>query len=131
MGTFTAFVRDEPTTLGQLAERNTQKFGKYELDKKNREQNKGKNVDKNDQLWYHKNGKASQDEVLDIYKMRRQEMFKGPSDPAIYDTFSAYHLYMTVPIDQDRPPDDIIYTDDNQMIISGPGGIDQSEIETR
>ena len=63
--------------------------------------------------------------------MRRQEMFKGPSDPAIYDTFSAYHLYMTVPIEQDRPPDDIIYTDDNQMIISGPGGIDQSEIETR
>ena len=75
--------------------------------------------------------KASQDEVLDIYKMRRQEMFKGPSDPAIYDTFSAYHLYMTVPIEQDRPPDDIMYTDDNQMIISGPGGIDQSEIETR
>ena len=64
LGAFTAFVRDEPTTLGQLAERNTQKFGRYELDKKNREQNKGKNVDKNDQLWYHKNGKASQDEVI-------------------------------------------------------------------
>ena len=64
LGGFTAFVRAEPTTLGQLAERNTQKFGRYELDKKRRDQNKGKNVDKKDQLWYHKNGEASQNEVV-------------------------------------------------------------------
>ena len=64
LGTFTAFVRDEPTTLGQLAERNNQKFGRYELDKKRKEQNKGKNVDKKHEPWYHKNGKASQDEVV-------------------------------------------------------------------
>lgn len=28
------FVRGEPTTIGQLAERNTSKFGKYELEAK-------------------------------------------------------------------------------------------------
>jgi len=56
--------RAEPTTLGQLAERNTQKFGKYELDEKKRQHAKGKNVDKRGQPWYHKNGEASQNEVF-------------------------------------------------------------------
>jgi putative FmdB family regulatory protein len=64
LGCFTAFARAEPTTLGQLAERNTAKFGRYELDKKQLQQNKGKNVDKKDQPWYHKGGGASQNEVF-------------------------------------------------------------------
>ena len=64
LGSFTSFVRAEPTTLGQLAERNTQKFGKYELDEKKRQQAKGKNVDKKGQPWYHKDGEASQNEVF-------------------------------------------------------------------
>lgn len=64
LGNFAAFVRAEPKTLGQLAERNTQKFGKYELAEKRRQQNKGKNVDKKNRPWYHKNGTASQNEVF-------------------------------------------------------------------
>ena len=44
LGGFTAFVRQAPTTLGQLAERNTEKFGKYELEEKRKGQEKGKNV---------------------------------------------------------------------------------------
>ena len=39
----TVFVKGEATTIGQLSERNTKQMGRYELEDKRREQNKGNN----------------------------------------------------------------------------------------
>ena len=70
LGGFTAFVRSEPQTLGQLAERNTEKFGRYELEEKRRSQEKGKNVAEKDKPWYDNMGETSK---ADIQKMSSKQ----------------------------------------------------------
>ena len=48
-----AFVKGEPTTLGQLAESNTKNMGRYELEDRRAYQNEGKQKPKKDEecLW--------------------------------------------------------------------------------
>jgi len=60
------FVKGEATTLGQLADRNTSKMGRYELDSKREQQEKGNLKDKKEKNWVQKSGDAS---VKDINKM--------------------------------------------------------------
>mgnify|MGYP001168195990 FL=1 len=59
----TVFVKGEATTIGQLSERNTKQMGRYELEDKRREQNKGNNKKKKDTSWYQKTGSASASEI--------------------------------------------------------------------
>ena len=52
-----AFVKGEPTTLGQLAEANTKNMGRYELEDKRAYQEAGKQKPKKE--WWQKSGNAS------------------------------------------------------------------------
>lgn len=52
---------------------------------------------------------ATRDEIHNIYKMRRQEMFKGPTDPGLERAFNAYDLMLTVPVKTGETPAPVIY----------------------
>ena len=52
--------------MGQLADRNTSKMGRYELDSKREQQEQGNLKDKKEKNWVKKSGDAS---VKDINKM--------------------------------------------------------------
>ena len=73
-----AFIKGEPTTLGQLADRNTAKMGKYELDKNRHKQEQG-NVNKNKpKEWWEKNGNATKKEIRKMSdKQKSNYILKG------------------------------------------------------
>tara|TARA_R100001244_G_scaffold48965_1_gene43497 strand:- start:2519 stop:2878 length:360 start_codon:yes stop_codon:yes gene_type:complete len=66
----TIFVKGEPTTLGQLSERNTAKMGKYELDDKRDWQKKGNQlgITKN---WVEESGDATKSEISKMTKTQK------------------------------------------------------------
>tara|TARA_R100000005_G_C4991349_1_gene198710 strand:- start:1426 stop:1779 length:354 start_codon:yes stop_codon:yes gene_type:complete len=66
-----AFVKGEPTTLGQLAEANTKNMGRYELEDKRAYQEAGKQKPKKE--WWQKSGNASS---ADINKMSKAQKAK-------------------------------------------------------
>ena len=66
-----AFVKGEPTTLGQLAEANTKNMGRYELEDKRAYQEAGKQKRKKE--WWQKSGNASS---ADINKMSKAQKAK-------------------------------------------------------
>jgi putative FmdB family regulatory protein len=66
-----AFVKGEPTTLGQLAESNTKNMGRYELEDKRAYQEAGKQKPKKE--WWQKSGNASS---ADINKMSKTQKAK-------------------------------------------------------
>lgn len=66
-----AFVKGEPTTLGQLAESNTKNMGRYELEDKRAYQEAGKQKPKKE--WWQKSGNASS---ADINKMSKAQKAK-------------------------------------------------------
>jgi putative FmdB family regulatory protein len=65
------FVKGEAKTLGQLAEKNTKKMGRYELDDRRAYQNAEKKEKKKD--WWEKSGDASKS---DINKMSKSQKAK-------------------------------------------------------
>ena len=68
------FVKGEPTTLGQLSERNTQKLGRYELDNKREQQTKGDN--KKEAPWYTKSGTSSASEIQKMTPKQKANYIK-------------------------------------------------------
>ena len=66
-----AFVKGEPTTLGQLAESNTKNMGRYELEDKRAYQEAGKQKPKKE--WWQKSG---DDSSADINKMSKSQKAK-------------------------------------------------------
>ena len=69
-----AFVKGEPTTLGQLAESNTKNMGRYELEDRRAYQNEGKQKPKKD--WWQKSGSASKDEIGKMSKSQKAKYIK-------------------------------------------------------
>ena len=68
------FIKGEPTTLGQLSERNTQKLGRYELDDKREKQAKGNN--KKETPWYTKSGTSSASEIQKMTPKQKANYIK-------------------------------------------------------
>jgi len=68
------FIKGEPTTLGQLSERNTQKLGRYELDDKREKQAKGDN--KKETPWYKKSGTSSASEIQKMSPKQKANYIK-------------------------------------------------------
>ena len=65
-----AFVKGEPTTLGQLAELNTKNMGSYELSEKRAKQEEGNLKKQKPKSWVEKSGDATQ---ADINKMTKSQ----------------------------------------------------------
>ena len=63
-----AFIKGEPTTLGQMAESNTKNMGRYEIEDKRRHQKEGKM--KPEKEWWQKSGDATK---ADISKMTKTQ----------------------------------------------------------
>ena len=67
----TIFIKGEATTLGQLADRNTAKMGKYELDDKRAKQEKGNLKKKKEKGWVEKSGSATKAEINKMTKKQK------------------------------------------------------------
>ncbi|MAF25016.1 hypothetical protein CL634_05510 [bacterium] len=70
----TIFVKGEPTTLGQLSEKNTNNMGKYELQDKRKEQSEGKK--KKEAPWYTESGAASASEINKMTPQQKASYIK-------------------------------------------------------
>ena len=69
-----AFVKGEPTTLGQLAESNTKNMGTYETEDKRRHQEEGKVKQKKE--WWQKSGDATKVEISKMTKTQKANYIK-------------------------------------------------------
>lgn len=69
-------IRQDPKTLGHLAERNTEKMGKYELESA---RNKGPHRKEKPRLWYNADGKNLTSELrhLDTEAKKQNYILKG------------------------------------------------------
>ena len=70
----TVFVKGEATTLGQLSERNMKKLGRYELDDRRKNQEKGNN--KKETPWYTKSGTSSASEIQKMTSKQKANYIK-------------------------------------------------------
>ena len=69
-------VKGEPTTLGQLAESNTKNMGRYELQDKRAQQEKG-NLKKNkSKEWWQKSGDATKTDINKMSKTQKAKYIK-------------------------------------------------------
>ena len=70
-----AFIKGEPTTLGQLAESNTKHMGRYELEDKREYQNAEKKEKKKD--WWETSGNATPKDINKMTKKQKARYIKG------------------------------------------------------
>lgn len=72
------FIKGEATTLGHLADRNTAKMGKYELDKRKEEQKKGDIKSNKPKEWWQKGGDTNAKEINKMSeKQKSNYILKG------------------------------------------------------
>jgi len=71
-----AFVKGEPTTLGQLAESNTRNMGSYELSEKRAKQEEGNLKNQKPKNWVEKSGNATQSEINKMSKSQKAKYIK-------------------------------------------------------
>ena len=69
-----AFVKGEPTTLGQIAESNTKNMGRYELEDKRAYQEAGKQKPKKE--WWQKSGDATKGEINKMSKAQKAKYIR-------------------------------------------------------
>ena len=67
----TVFIKGEATTVGQLADRNTKKMGKYELGDKRGRQEEGNLKNKKEKGWVEKSGSATKAEINKMTKKQK------------------------------------------------------------
>ena len=70
------FVKGEATTLGQLADRNTSKMGKYELEKNNNDQKKGDIKSSKPKEWWQKGGDATAKEINKMSEKQKSDYIR-------------------------------------------------------
>ena len=70
------FVKGEPTTLGQLAESNTSKMGRYELQDHRAKQEKGNLKKQRPKTWVEKSGDATQADINKMSKAQKARYIK-------------------------------------------------------
>lgn len=68
------FVKGEAQTLGQLAEKNTKKMGRYELEDKRGYHNAEKKEKKKD--WWEKSGSATKSEINKMSKTQKAKYIR-------------------------------------------------------
>tara|TARA_A100001201_G_scaffold128111_1_gene113040 strand:+ start:151 stop:510 length:360 start_codon:yes stop_codon:yes gene_type:complete len=71
-----AFVKGEPTTLGQLAESNTKNMGSYELSEKRAKQEEGNLKKQKPKNWIEKSGSATQSEINKMTKSQKAKYIR-------------------------------------------------------
>lgn len=72
----TGFVKGEPSTLGQLAESNTKNMGRYELDDRRAEQEKGNLKKQKPKDWWEESRSATKSEIGKMSKSQKAAYIK-------------------------------------------------------
>ena len=71
-----AFVKGEAKTLGQLAEANTKKMGRYELEDHRAKQEKGNLKKQKPKEWWQKSGDATKTDINKMSKTQKARYIK-------------------------------------------------------
>lgn len=70
-----AFVYQEPKTLGHLAERNTERMGKYDLEMRRKKDEERNKLKKKPSTWYNKEGKDLKKELSHLTTREKKHKY--------------------------------------------------------